>query len=100
MPATGSTSPWNSAEALFYPSPTRSASENRPLLRPRHHVVDGGPDLGVAQRRVPAFGRHRSRAPLYAIDGARVESVAALCNVLGPLALVAQLRRARDAGIV
>src|SRR6266853_3905804 len=100
MPATGSTSPWNSAEALFYPSPTRSASENRPLLRPRHHVVDGGPDLGVAQRWVPAFGRHRSRAPLYPIDGAGVESAEALGDVLGPLALVTQLRRAGDTGTV
>src|SRR6266853_2354930 len=100
MPATGSTSPWNSAEALFYPSPTRSASENRPLLRPRHHVVDGGPDLGIAQRRVPAFGRHRSRAPLYSIDGAGVESVHALGDMLGPLALVTQLRRAGYTGIV
>src|SRR6266567_2602521 len=64
------------------------------LFRPRHHVVDGGPHLGVAQRRVPAFGRHRSRAPLYPVDGARVESVAPLGNVLGPLALVTYLRRA------
>src|SRR5712692_7296366 len=98
MPATGLTSPWNSAAALFYPSPTRSASENRPLLRTRHHVVDCGPDLGVAQRWVPAFGRHRSRAPLYPIDGAGVECVEALGDVLGPLALITQLRRAGDTG--
>src|SRR5712664_296481 len=100
MPATGSTSPWNSAEASSYPSPTRSATENRPLFRPRHHVVDGGPDLGIAQRRVPAFGRHRPRAPLYSIDGAGVESVHALGDMLGPLTLVTQLRRAGYAGIV
>src|SRR5260221_6417699 len=100
MPATGLTSPWNSAEASSYPSPTRSASENRPLFRPRHHVVDGGLDLGVAQRRVPAFGRHRSRAPLYAVNGAGVNSVDALGEPLGPLALITQLRPARDTGIV
>src|SRR5438876_11094197 len=107
MPGTGSKSPWNSAAALFCPSPTRCANENRQrlrgirlLVRPRHHVGDGGPDLGVAQRGVPAFGRHRSRAPLYPIEGAGVESVAALGDVLGPLALVTQLRRAGDTGIV
>src|SRR5258706_384918 len=72
----------------------------RRLFRPRHHVVDGGPDLGVAQRRVPALGRHRSRAPLYPVDGAGVESVAALGDVLGPLALIPQLRRAGDTSIV
>src|SRR2546427_7840453 len=107
MPGTGSKSPWNSAAALFCPSPTRCANENRQrlrgirrLFRPRHHVVDGGPDLGVAQRGVPAFGRHRSRAPLYPIEGAGVESAEALDDVLGPLALVTQLRRAGDASIV
>src|SRR3989442_2499826 len=107
MPGTGSKSPWNSAAALFCPSPTRCANESRQrlrgsrrLFRPRHHVVDGGPDLGVAQRGVPAFGRHRSRAPLYPIEGAGVESAEALDDVLGPLALVTQLRRAGDASIV
>src|ERR1700693_3908767 len=110
-PATGSTSPWNSAAALLYPSPTRSANETRQakllefcgfrrLFRLRHHVVDGRPDLGVAQRWVPALGRHRSRAPLYAVDGAGVERVATLGDVLGPLALVTQLRRAGYAGTV
>src|SRR5437879_2378856 len=107
MPGTGSKSLWNSAAALFCPSPTRCVNENRQrlrgirrLFRPRHHVVDAGPDLGVAQRRVPAFGRHRSRAPLYPIDGAGVESVEALGDVLGPLALITQLRRAGDTGTV
>src|SRR5882672_495294 len=71
-----------------------------PLFRPRHHVVDGGSDLGVAQRRVSAFRRHRSRAPLYPIDGAGVESVETLGDVLGPLAPITQLRRAGDTGIV
>src|SRR5258708_16416527 len=70
------------------------------LFRSGHHVVDCGPDLGVAQRRVPAFGRHRSGAPLYPIDGAGIESAEALGDVLGPLALVTQLRRAADTGTV
>src|SRR5207245_11150194 len=86
--------------STLFPYTTLFRSGIRRLFRPRHHVVDGGPDLGVAQRRVPAFGRHRSRAPLHSVDGARVESVAALGDVLGPLALVPQLRRAGDTGIV
>src|SRR5712691_10045271 len=72
----------------------------RRLFRPRHHVVDGGPDLGVAQRRVPAFGRHRSRAPLYPFEGAGIESVGALGDVLSPLGLITLLRRAGDTGTV
>ena len=66
------------------------------LFRLRDHVVDGGLDLGVAQRRIPAFGRHRSRAPRYPINGAGVESVDALGDALGPVALIIQLRRAGD----
>src|SRR5207245_7444280 len=50
--------------STLFPYTTLFRSGIRRLFRPRHHVVDGGPDLGVAQRRVPAFGRHRSRAPL------------------------------------
>src|SRR2546427_4787106 len=72
----------------------------RRLFRPRHHVVDGGPDLGVAQRRIPAFGRHRSRAPLHPVEGAGVESVEALGDVLSPLALITQLGCAGDTGTV
>src|SRR5207248_8378875 len=91
LPISGLTSAWNSAAASFYPSHSRSANENRRrgrtgfrrLFRPRHHVVDGRLDLGVAQAGVPAPGRHRSRGPLHAVEGAGVESVWALCNVLG-----------------
>jgi hypothetical protein len=34
------------------------------LFRPRYRVVDGSPDLGVAQRRVPASGRHPPALPV------------------------------------
>src|SRR5690349_13788318 len=66
------------------------------LFHRADHVVDGRLHLGVRERHVAALRGHR----VLAGERAVVELVLAVHEVWGPLRLVAELRRAGDAGAV